>query len=360
MGLLRIAFGFVTLSVLLSGCAHRRAAYPPAPKPDQCHGRGSVALEPEEDSRPVVARVENESRDAYDRDYYLTQAKADMTLVTTRDSVPLKGVQSASILINMKRGSLTVRGGGTPNLLDAEFQYTTVEPIPIVGYQTQGTHRTVDILGMGKDNAWTLNLSDRIPVALHLESAGGTREFNLEDIPVTELHLKSLGGSSVLNLPGDHSYLSSFHVHQSQGSISLSAPGSYENWLRGELMTCRGDFSASFTGFYSKLSHLKLGSRHGDVDLDLTGCWQKICRIKVTATCGNLRIKLPAGLGCSVRIHHSCASICAMGMHKTWSSDAWVNPAYGKTEVFLDIEVAATCGKIDLILDACCCPPWVW
>jgi hypothetical protein len=343
-----------------SSCAYRRGTIPDITAAD-CYGESSVSLEPTFlPSSSAAARIEDQAGGAYDRSYYLRQAYADGTIVKSCDSVPLKGAEIASVLINMKRGELIVTGGPTPNLLDAEFEYTAVEPIPLLSYHTNGTERVVEVLGMGKDNSWRLNLSERVPVALKVESGGGTREFNFEDVPLTGFKLHAIGGSTTINLPGDHPYLNTLEIDQSQGSVGLIANGSFGNLQKANLAVCRGEFAASFTGSYDRLAYLELGSLSGDVDVDLTGCFGKICHIRVTATCGNCRLKLPAGLGVSVKIHHSCASICAVGMHKTWCSDAWVNPAYGKTENCLDIEVDSTCGKIDLLLDSCCCPPWIW
>lgn len=358
--LVRVSLAVIT-TLCVSGCAHRQNYHTSRVAPSECFGKQAVTLEKAKESVPSVAeRIETQAHTTYDRAFFLRQAATDGTLVKSHESVPLKGVESATLLINMKRGDLLITGGGTQNLLDAEFEYTSVEPIPILSYQTRGTERIIEALGMGRDNSWKFNLSERIPIALRIESAGGAREMNFEDVPVTDFKLQSLSGSSILNFPGDHPYLNSLNIHQRQGSLGFAASGGYEHLQTVGLMTCCGDFSAKFTGMYPRLSKMELGSLNGDVDVDLTGCFQKICRIRITATCGNLKLKLPAGLGVSVKIHHSCASICAVGMHRVWSSDAWVNPAYGKTDVFLDIEVDSTCGQIDLILDACCCPPWVW
>jgi hypothetical protein len=351
----------LTSTFLLTGCFFKRGNKRGViSRPSSPWQQATTYEPPPEPPAAVAVRVEDQAKDAYDRSFYLRQAEMEGSLVTTRDSVPLKGASSAALLLNMKRGSLSVAGGLTDQLLEAEFEYSIHQPIPIVAYQTKGTSRVIDMLGMGKDNDWKLTVSERIPVAIKAEVGGGVREFNLEDVPITEFSLQAMGGPSVVNFPGDQPYLTSFNITQRQGSISLMADGAFDSLIRASAVTCCGDFAASFAGLYSRLTRLDMGSRRGDVDLDLTGCWLRTCSIRVVATCGNLRLKLPAGLGCSVKVHHSCASICAVGMHRTWSSEAWVNPAYGKTQVFLDIIVESTCGNVDLILDSCCCPPWVW
>ncbi len=350
---------FIMAALLTVGC--QRGRYRASQMAALQSGTTQVALAEREEprTRAVAREVERDAYGAYDRGYYLGQACALDSLVQTEDYIPSDTAESGLLLANIKRGMLSIAGGSS-DLVSADFEYNQREPAPHFHYRNVGHQRIVELLGMGRDGSYELKLSDRIPMEVKIESAGGLSDLNFENVPLTDLKVNAMAGATLVRIPGYHPYLNSIDISHRRGSVSLVLDGEYPELTSLNATSAKGDVAIALSGVYPRLNQLEVGSLGGDMEVDLTGRWDRITQIRIVATCGDLRLRVPGGLGVSVKVHHSCASICAVGLHKTWSSNAYINPAYGKTDTYLDIVVEATCHNVDIVLDGCVCPWWVW
>lgn len=306
-----------------------------------------------------VAQKINYEATAYNGEAILEQARDEGDLVEMMESVPFGTTSDAAVLVNMNRGRL-VMCSGSEELVTGRFLYNQLQAPPSLGYESSGGLRTASFLGLGCDNDWRISLSENAPVMVKVESEGGFREFNFDRVPLTQFHLRAMDGATVVAFPGDQRYLDQLDIRQRYGSVSLVASGHFESLPEATIRTARGEIAAKFTGYYDRLEQIDIGTLDGDVALDLTGAWARSCRIRVTGTCGDISLTIPGGLGTSVRVNHRCANISADGMWKTWASKAFINPAYGKTKVYLDILVEASCNNVNIILDPYCCPESTW
>jgi hypothetical protein len=96
------------------------------------------------------------------------------------------------------------------------------------------------------------------------------------------------------------------------------------------------------------LSKLELNMGAGETTVDLTGDWKKDLSAQIHGGVGRATIRLPREVGVHVVAHGGIGSINASGFQK--QGDAYVNDAFGKSPVTLQIEVEGGVGAINLEL----------
>jgi hypothetical protein len=87
-----------------------------------------------------------------------------------------------------------------------------------------------------------------------------------------------------------------------------------------------------------------LGQRHGG----LSGDWQVDLDADIKGGAGRAALRLPRDVGVRVDVEGGLGKVNASGLKK--DGDAYVNDAYGKSDVTLRIDVRAGLGAIDLEL----------
>ena len=96
------------------------------------------------------------------------------------------------------------------------------------------------------------------------------------------------------------------------------------------------------------LSRLELNMGAGETTVDLTGDWKKDLSAQIHGGVGRATIRLPREVGVHVVAQGGIGAINASGFQK--QGDAYVNDAYGKSPVTLQIEVEGGVGEINLEL----------
>ena len=96
------------------------------------------------------------------------------------------------------------------------------------------------------------------------------------------------------------------------------------------------------------LNSVKLDMGVGELTLDLSGEQKQSVDVSIDGGVGSATIYLPVDVGVRVKVDGGIGSVNASGMIK--KRDAYVNDAYGKTEVTIDVDVDAGIGSIDLKL----------
>ena len=106
-----------------------------------------------------------------------------------------------------------------------------------------------------------------------------------------------------------------------------------------------GDVTVNLAGA-SSLTRLDIDIGAGNVTLDLSGDWQVDLDADIKGGAGRATLWLPGDVGVRVDVQGGLGKVNASGLQK--AGDAYVNDAYGKSEVTLHIDVEAGIGTIDL------------
>jgi hypothetical protein len=222
----------------------------------------------------------------------------------------LGDAESLDAIVEMGVGKLTIRGG-SGDLMDAEFVYNVAEWKPEVKYQETADRGTVTVkqprgrgtsLGRNVRYEWDIRLNDEIPMDLDVELGAGNGHLDLGSL--------------------------------SLGDLSVTAGA--------------GEVKVLLTG-RPQVRDLEVQVGAGDVTVDLTGDWKDDLDADIKGGVGRLTLRLPADVGVRVDAEKGIGKVSARGMRK--KSGAYVNDAYGRSDVTLRIDCAAGIGSIILETD---------
>ena len=95
-----------------------------------------------------------------------------------------------------------------------------------------------------------------------------------------------------------------------------------------------------------KLERVEIDMGVGEVDLDLRGPHASGFLVKIDGGIGSAKLALPAEVGVRVKVDGGIGSVSAHGLTK--QAGAYVNDAYGKSPVTIEVDVDAGIGSLDL------------
>jgi hypothetical protein len=203
--------------------------------------------------------------------------------------VPLDGAESVEVDIRMGAGTLDVTGdAGAGALVEADFAYNVAEWKPMIDY---------------------------------VVSSSGDGELAIEQPDVKSLGLESYRNAWVLAFNNDV---------EMDLSLALGA---------GESDLALGQLSL-------RALDVKMGV--GGLALDLTGDYERDLDVTLRGGVGEGTIRLPADVGVLVRVDGGLGDLDVSGM--TRDGEAYVNAAYGESEVILTVDIKAGVGDLDLIV----------
>ena len=203
------------------------------------------------------------------------------------ESVELGGAESVRVEVRMGLGKLKVEGGAD-ELMNAEFTYNVAEWKPEVKYRVSGGQGYLTV----------------------------QQPSEVEDIPVGEVRYEwdlRFNNDVPLNL-----------------SIVLGA-GSSHLELGG-----------------LSLSKLDVVTGAGEGTIDLTGDWTQSLDVIVKGGVGKANLRLPSDVGVRVKLHGGIGNIDIGDFYK--DDGAYVNEAYGESEVTLNIDITGGVGQVNLEL----------
>lgn len=209
-------------------------------------------------------------------------------IITETRTVALEGADRAEVALKMGAGELQVRAADQDALLEASFEFNRERNRPEVDYSVFG--------GKGR-------LQVRHPRRRGI-SIGTTR--NAWDLRL----------SRAVPLELD---------------IDLGA-GRNELDLRG-----------------LKIERLTIDMGVGEVLLDLQGPHERSFDVRIDGGIGSAKVRLPAEVGVKVRVDGGLGSVDARGLTKT--GGAYVNEAYGRSPVTIEVDVDAGIGSLELRCD---------
>lgn len=231
-------------------------------------------------------------------------------LVRETKSVELGDAESVDVEIEMGAGKLVI-AGGAEDLLEGEFIYNVIGWEPEIEYDVRGGRGHLKVLrpiGRGGRLSkraryeWGLRLKDEVPIDLDIELGAGGSYLELGSLMLEGLNITTGAGEVQVDLSGRPSVRS-----------------------------------------------LKLETGAGDVTVDMRGDWRRDAKATITGGVGRLRLRLPVDVGVRVEAEKGIGKISAGGMVR--EGDAYVNRAYGASDVTLDIRCATGIGAIILEVD---------
>ena len=316
-----------------------------------CVRRVEVVEPPQYDEPQITAealykRIQREGKRDY-RSVIALHEKQDKVESISK-SVPVGDIENGRLMVRTMRGAFYLEGG-TDELLEADISYFKGDKAPDIFSVTGGSTRRVEMVGLTRDNLWKLKVNNHIPISVLIEAEEGYRELHFNDLLLTDLNLEATGGATLFSATGQQNFLSDVNISQARGSVGLEMGGDYDILESIHLDTGAGDLATALTGFFPRLKMLQLITTAGDVEADFNGAFKRMANVRITATDGDVTLFIPRGLGASVKLRGECAKIYAPCMTRVWSSGAFINDAYEKTEAFLDIEVHMTGGLLHVV-----------
>jgi len=140
--------------------------------------------------------------------------------------VPLESAAEAEIQLDYGAGELRIQSGAaTSELLSGTFEGGVEHHVQREGSRTKVRIGSTPVVfgplhwGPHYSRKWTVQLTDRIPIALTVKTGASDCRLDLEHLKVTALHLKSGASSTVVTLPANAGYT---EVHGSSGAASVS------------------------------------------------------------------------------------------------------------------------------------------
>jgi hypothetical protein len=205
--------------------------------------------------------------------------------MTENRTVALDGATRAEVALRMGAGELRLRGADQAALLEASFEFNRERLRPEVDYRVIGDKGVLQV------------------------RHGRHRGINLG--PTRNRWDLSLGTSVPLGL-----------------DVNLGA-GRSELDLRG-----------------LRLQRLDVNMGVGEMALDLRGPHAADFRVKIDGGVGSGKLELPADVGVRVKVDGGLGSVNVHGLRK--EGGAYVNDAYGRSPVTIDVDINAGIGSLDL------------
>ncbi|MBE3130182.1 MAG: hypothetical protein IMZ54_05630 [Acidobacteria bacterium] len=203
--------------------------------------------------------------------------------------VALEGATRAEVGLHMNAGELRVRGADQEALLEASFEYSRDRDRPVVDYRRFGDKGTL-LVRRSRHNS--------IPFG---------RIRNRWDLRLTRAVPMEL-------------------------DIDLGA-GQSDIDLRG-----------------LKLQRVEIDMGVGEMTLDLQGPHQESFNVKIDGGVGSGKITLPSEAGVRVKVDGGIGSVDAHGLTK--QGGFYVNDAYGKSAVVIEVDINAGIGSLDLRVES--------
>ncbi|HUO36014.1 MAG TPA: toast rack family protein [Candidatus Acidoferrum sp.] len=202
-------------------------------------------------------------------------------------SVDAQGAQTADVNITIPAGDLTLHGGAASGkIVEADFHYAAEDGEPKVDYMV----------------------------------SGGTGMLNLTQGDGSSIRFATGHNDWTLRLNNDIPSSLKIEIGAGHGDLDLHG--------------------LTLTGL-----DLEMGA--GQVNADLAANWKKDASVTIQGGVGQATLRLPENVGVEVHASGGLGAISTDGLHKR--DDSYVNDAYGKSPVTLEVNVSGGVGQINLI-----------
>ena len=221
--------------------------------------------------------------------------------------VEIGSARSVRVEIRMDSGKLKV-AGGAEDLLNADFKYNVASWRPRIKYELIDDHGKLAVeqphgvrgAALGKVvYKWDLRLRDDVPLDLSVNLGVGQSDLQL-------------GGLSLEKLD----------VEMEAGNVRADLVGS------------------------TALTQLDVEQGAGNSEIDLSGRREKDLNVNIRSGVGGTTLRLPTDVGVRVNVRHGIGKINANGLTK--KGTMFVNEAYGRSKVTVDVDIIGGVGEINL------------
>jgi len=228
-------------------------------------------------------------------------------LTRTNTTIELGDADQVRVTIKMGAGELKV-DNSADDLMEAEFTYNVPEWEPTVSYDVnEGDGRLIvrqpntDRFPVTGDtrNEWDLNFADDVPLDMRIECGAGSQDIDLAGLWITDLDIKLGAGETEINVSNN-----------------------------------------------PQLHHMDVDIGAGDTTIDLNGQWEEGAEIDLQGGVGRISVLLPRDVGVRVVVTKGLGDVDASGL--TRDGNAWVNEAYGESDVTLEVSIQAGIGQVNL------------
>ena len=150
-------------------------------------------------------------------------------IVHDSQSVDAQGADSVAVSIEMSAGELRI-SGGTPKLLDANFDYNEAEGKPYISYQPSGKDARLTFTQDGsrhlgrEHNVWDLRMNDDAVRELHIQMGAGQENLRLGGMRLTRVSVEMGAGQLDADLTGDWKQDLDMQVHGGAGQATIRLP----------------------------------------------------------------------------------------------------------------------------------------
>jgi len=216
----------------------------------------------------------------------LTAACDEPRNVTTEyTTVALEGAERAEVSLRMGAGELRARGAEQEALLEAEFRFNRERLRPAVDYRLLGSTGILEVRHARRQGIPFGNIRN-------------TWDLRLSRAVPLELDIDLGAGESDLDLRG------------------------------------------------LQLSKVEIDMGVGEMTLDISGPHRRSFRVRIDGGVGSGRLILPAEAGVRVHVDGGLGSIDTRGLTKR--EGHYVNEAYGRSDVTIEIDIDAGIGSLEL------------
>lgn len=208
---------------------------------------------------------------------------------TETQTVALEGATRAEVGLHMNAGELRVHGADQEALLEASFEYNRDRDRPVVDYRRFGDRGTLQVRRSRRNSIPFGRVRNRW-------------DLNLSKAVPLDLDIDLGAGQSNLDLRG------------------------------------------------LKLQRVEIDMGVGEMTLDLQGSHQESFNVKISGGVGSGKIYLPSEAGVRIKVDGGIGSVNAHGLTK--QGGFYVNDAYGKSAVVIDVNISAGIGSLDLNVES--------
>ena len=230
-------------------------------------------------------------------------------LVEESRSVEMGDAQSVEADITMGLGKLVITGGAD-DLMEADLTYNVPDWKPELDYRVRGEEGHLVVrqpssrdLGWSRRvrYEWDLRFKEGVPLDFTVELGAGRSYLEIGSLDVRRLDLDAGAGEVEIDLTGQPT-----------------------------------------------LEELEIETGAGSVTVDMTGQWRADLEADISGGVGKLVLRLPRDVGVRVDVEKGIGRIKADGF--TRRGGAYVNEAYGESDVTLRIDCTTGIGEIILEL----------
>lgn len=248
-----------------------------------------------------------------------------------QEEIPLSGAESATVKVEFGAGELDIEAGDPDSLFAGRFRYNVEQWKPSVTYEEGeltieqgGTKREWGIPTGNTRNEWELEFSPQIPIEMKIDIGAGAANLDLSGLGLLELNLRMGAGD--------------FQVRFDESNpVEM-----------GDLTLETGAAKLDIRGIgYASPEKATVNGGAGEITLDLTGAWSNSSEVDITAGVGSITLRLPDDVGVRVETDGGLTNVEAGEFRRT--DGAYVNDAFGETEVELRIHVTTGVGNLRLV-----------